>query len=295
MGVRGSGGREALMKRWGLGGILALLIAGAALGQQAGPLDAALGRARVDGKYRMLLRQIAAPSDADRYGELNDWGYWAGTSWAGHDDLPPGHWVYVAPSWYIWRDLASETPLDRSWGPEQATGAPNTPEAGDIPSAWASLARDESDEWLMLEYEAPVEPTAIEVHETFNPGAVVKVTAFRLDGEEVVLWTGRSEPPQAEGRRVNTFKIPEPVRTNRIKLYLASNDVPGWNEIDAVALVDGAGRKQWATSAAASSTFAEPAGPTSLDPLQERLRRLKELLDRLERELQELKTSLHKP
>ncbi|MGH7149305.1 MAG: hypothetical protein ACREIU_01340, partial [Planctomycetota bacterium] len=35
----------------------------------------------------------------------------------------------------------------RPWGPEQATGEPDTPGAGDHVSAWASLAPDGSGEW----------------------------------------------------------------------------------------------------------------------------------------------------
>jgi len=33
-----------------------------------------------------------------------DWGYWTGTQHAGFQNLPSGHWVYVYPKWYIWRN-----------------------------------------------------------------------------------------------------------------------------------------------------------------------------------------------
>ncbi|MCB1513071.1 MAG: hypothetical protein KDJ36_19415, partial [Hyphomicrobiaceae bacterium] len=38
---------------------------------------------------------------------------------------------------------------NRSWGPEQAVGKPNTPQAGDISTAWASRTRDDQEEWLL--------------------------------------------------------------------------------------------------------------------------------------------------
>ena len=51
--------------------------------------------------------------------------------YAGQNDLPKGHWVYVYPYWYIWRDLSNAPKLNRNWGPEQACGEPNTLMAGD--------------------------------------------------------------------------------------------------------------------------------------------------------------------
>src|SRR5207245_2848211 len=108
-----------------------------------------------------------------------------------HADLPRGYWVYVAPYWYIWRDLVSATPkVKRPWGPEQATGQPDTMLARDLHTAWASLTEDGDDEWLLLEYAEPVVPRAVLVHETYKPGALVRVTAFNLNGEEVEVWRG---------------------------------------------------------------------------------------------------------
>jgi hypothetical protein len=44
----------------------------------------------------------------------------------------------------------------RGWGPEQVTGAPDTPSAGDQPTAWASYAPDGGLEWLETSYERAV-------------------------------------------------------------------------------------------------------------------------------------------
>ena len=43
---------------------------------------------------------------------------------------------------------------------------------------------------------------------------------------------------------------------SRIRLHLDSVKVPGWNEIDAVALVEPNGKQHWAADASASSTYA---------------------------------------
>lgn len=64
--------------------------------------DEALRRASAGGRYRELLRKVEVPNDWLAYGAFCDWGFWSGTSYAGLTDLPPGHWVYVHPDWYVW-------------------------------------------------------------------------------------------------------------------------------------------------------------------------------------------------
>jgi beta-lactamase regulating signal transducer with metallopeptidase domain len=248
------------------------------------PPDEALKKARCDGKYVMLLRQIKVASDAERYGSFRDEGFRQRTEYAGHQDLPAGHWVYVAPYWYIWRDRSGRPQPKRPWGPEQVTGPPDTwPQAGDIGTAWASLTEDGQDEWLLLEYAEPIMPNAVLIYETFNPGAVRRVTVFNLNGEEVEVWKGKDPTPigKPNGLSVIPFRIK--FKTNRIKIYIASKEVTGWNEIDAVGLRDVLGRTHWAAAAEASSTYAQVAMP--IDDTDRRL-------DRLEAEIRELKASI---
>jgi len=148
----------------------------------------------------------------------------------------------------------------RAWGPEQATGAPNTPQAGDIQSAWASLETDRPVEWLELEYNREVAPIAILVYETHHPGALERITLFRPDGKEIEVWTGNPQalPTDKIHIRVVPLQVDFPAR--RFRLYLDSSAVPGWNEIDAVGLLDAAGKTEWAAAATASSTYAEKSG-----------------------------------
>ena len=62
-------------------------------------------KATVDGKYRRLLKKIEVRGDFATYGDFQDFGHWDGTSYAGHNDLPTGNWVWVYPNWYIWGDV----------------------------------------------------------------------------------------------------------------------------------------------------------------------------------------------
>jgi F-box/leucine-rich repeat protein 4 len=107
--------------------------------------------------------------------------------------------------------------------------------------------------FVEVDFAAAVRPDAVQVYESFNPGAIARVEARAPDGTWVVLWEGVArqapapavfDPPLASW--------PHPVRT--LRLVLDTDRVAGWNEVDAVALV-GDGRRQWASGARASSTY----------------------------------------
>lgn len=157
--------------------------------------------------------------------------------------------------------------LDRPWGPEQATGEPDTLEPGDLPTAWASRRPDDGEEWLTLRYERPVTPREVRVFQTFNPGALFRISAFDEDGREVLIWEGIDPSPKDAEMSIVTIPVSTTLRTNTIRIYLDSENVPGWNEIDAVELIGSDGSRQWASWATASSTYAaEPWTDDAPDP-----------------------------
>jgi len=149
----------------------------------------------------------------------------------------------------------------RSWGPEQATGSPDAydhPKGADQRSAWASKTKDGQAEWLELTYAKQIKAIGVDVYETFNPGAVNKVTVFPVDGEEEIAWQGDDPTPAdiASGKGISKIRFAQPRNTNRIRIHMDSVNVKGWNEIDAVGLVESEASVHWATSATASSTYA---------------------------------------
>ena len=151
----------------------------------------------------------------------------------------------------------------RGWGPEQATGEPDTPVAGDQTTAWASATPDGADEWLELEYAAPVLVEAVLVHETYNPGALFKIVGYTDSGMDAELWAGEDPTPRGAGKGVSEIALKGTLETKRIRLHLKSKEVPGWNEIDAVGLRDAKGKVHWAVSAKASSTFGAGIAPAA--------------------------------
>jgi hypothetical protein len=144
----------------------------------------------------------------------------------------------------------------RDWGPEQLVGPPDTFSAGDIPTAWAQ--RDSAgagEEWLHVHYDQPVDVAEINVRETYNPGAISKISAVLADGKEVVLWEGVEPASQAPVDM--SFSATAGVQAQSVKVYLDRTRVSGWNEIDAVELVGRDGSRQWASRATTSSAYPE--------------------------------------
>jgi len=147
-------------------------------------------------------------------------------------------------------------PVRRSWGEEQATGPPDTHQAGDISTAWASKLPDGGEEWLKLDYSNHVYLAEVRVRETYNPGAISKVAAVLPNGQEKIIWEGVTEPGEAPIEKV--FPVSGNIYAKGVKVYLDTRRVPGWNEIDAVELVGRDGTRQWASQATASSSYADP-------------------------------------
>jgi hypothetical protein len=257
-------------------------------------------------KYRKLLRTITVENDRATYGEYYDYGYWSGTAWKDHKDLPPGYWVYVAPQWYIFGECAAAQAAPalpaqkRSWGPEQVIGPPDTPSAGDKPTAWASRTADGQDEWLRLHYARAVVPSAVHVYETWNPGALYRITAQKPDGSEVEIWSGNDPVKLGSGMGVAAVPVKADFATDCVTIYLKSTKVPGWNEIDAVGLMDRDEKIQWAVSVEASSSWADLASESVRDTVvvspttNARISQLEAKVRQLNGEVEELRQEVKK-
>ncbi len=96
----------------------------------------------------------------------------------------------------------------------------------------------------------------VRIHASFIPDAVVRVLGGTDEGNLRELWTGTgpAEP-------IHSTDISPPAEISRIKLELDTAKVPGWNGIDAVALIDQGGTPAWAHAATSSSVWSKPANP----------------------------------
>ena len=268
-------------------------------------LEQLLKKATVNGKYQMLIAQFKVEDSPEKKNgvDFKDIGLQPGPVYGSQSNVPKGYWVYAKPYLYVWRETKTiaASRQKRAWGPEQATGEPDTNMAGDIQTAWASQSQDDLDEWLMPEYAEPVVPTAVLIHETYNPGAVVRVTAFKLDGTEVELWKGQDPTGADNDMGVSEIPVKVDFKTNRLKISIASRDVPGWNEIDAIGLRDKDGKMHWATAVDASTTYAppfdaipRPAPPAVVNVYETRIRKLEQEITELKAVVEMLKQKVEK-
>lgn len=193
----------------------------------------------------------------------------------------------------------------RSWGVEQVTGAPDTFQPGDQSTAWASQSTDNQAEWLLCHYADPVDLRAVVIHESFNPGAVTKVSVFDAEDHEVTAWEG-VDPTQRKAQfGISVIPVKVDFKVSKIRIAIDSPAVPGFNEIDAVGLRDLFGNTQWAEKVEASSVFGTQLATAQAVIAQDELQRLRALdaeikeirnelkrLKQLEAEVEELKRLL---
>lgn len=159
----------------------------------------------------------------------------AGAQWALKQDEikhdPKGQWAIAATASSTYNDAKDQD----SWAANQATGAPNVDKYGDDGHAWTTKTEDGGIEWLDLKYPKPVHVEEVRVRESCGSGAVIKVEVFDEQGGAHTVWAGNDPTTELNYLIV---KVPKTAyKTDRVKITLATNVVPGWNEIDAAQLV----------------------------------------------------------
>lgn len=127
-----------------------------------------------------------------------------------------------------------------AYGAVQALGEPNVfPNYGDDSKAWSPRTENGQREHLVLGYNDPIPVAGVAIFETYYPGAVDKVLLRNAaSGDWVEVWTGvaAAEPEEA---RVFLVSFPKTAfLVNAVRIELDSPGVPGWHEIDAVAIMD---------------------------------------------------------
>jgi hypothetical protein len=163
-----------------------------------------------------------------------------------------------------------DSAVKEPWSPEQATGAPDTPEAEDAPTAWTPMEPDAGKEWLLVRFERAVAIAEVRIRESLNPGAVRRVFALGKDpasaedpasledGMSFLLWEG--DDPTTQAPSDFEVKPDHEVVARAILIELDTARRPGWNAVDAIELVGRDGSRQWAIEAEASSTYATVGG-----------------------------------
>lgn len=189
--------------------------------------------------------------------------------------------------WAVGAAASSEYSSD-GWCARQATGEPDTLEAGDRQTAWASRDADGGIETLELEFQYAVVPERLSIHETYNPGAVVRVEVMDKAGASSILWEGKDPTAGAIG----VFEVPLDAGGRalaRVRIVLDSAAAPGWNEIDAVEL---AGRVAGVAEAPGDLALIEREERLALEEKRRELERLLDAARRLEEEIRALESKM---
>jgi hypothetical protein len=125
---------------------------------------------------------------------------------------------------------------DSAWSANQVLGPPNVfPAYGDNDKAWASLGADDRDEYIEVGFASAGSISAVEVVETYNPGAVDEIQLITVGGRRIDVPLATTPPAPAGQSRRRVY----PMRCTRekiaaVRIHLDSVKVAGWNEIDAI-------------------------------------------------------------
>ena len=158
--------------------------------------------------------------------------------------------------------IASSEYDNPDWSAQQATGAPDTLECGDKPTAWASYEKY-TEEWLEVRYEAPVIPTEINIYESHTPTQVVRVEVVDMQGAYHEVYTAQPKMTADCPYKLSIQVQGADYQAAGVKITIDQSQLElPWAEIDAVELV-GYG------DAAVAEQPLQPTQPSELEPLGE--------------------------
>lgn len=187
----------------------------------------------------LVVRRAMLCSDVE-HGRIDATHYLEALAALEKSPLPPA--VAAAPPAMIWasgvRAMSSQYSAN-AWSAARALGAPDVPQpGGDHVNAWASLGADDRPEFLEVTLAQPAYLSAIEIHETFNPGAINDLVLIGASGKRTPVFRTVTETLTGAypASLVDRFELSEctdePIVA--IVVNVDSQRVAGWNEIDAI-------------------------------------------------------------
>jgi hypothetical protein len=161
----------------------------------------------------------------------------------------------ILAGWFAALGLSAEQPVIRwatsvigfssqysspDYGAVQTLGEPNVfPNYGDDTKAWSPRTENGQREYLELGYNDPIPVAGVAIFETYYPGAVDMVLVRNAaTGDWLEVWSGAAAAAPEEAR-VFLVSFPKTAfLVDGLRIELDSPNVPGWHEIDAVAIMD---------------------------------------------------------
>ena len=150
---------------------------------------------------------------------------------------PKGQWPYDVDASSTRANKSDD--FDLGYSNIQMIGKPNVKAYGDDKNAWSPAEQDKGNEWIRASYTKTVNATEVRIRQNFGPGAVTKVELFDDKGQPHLIWEG-TDNNKYEPNKIQYFVINFPktkYKVKSVRVTLATNKVPGYNEIDAIQLV----------------------------------------------------------
>ena len=150
---------------------------------------------------------------------------------------PKGQWPYDVDASSTRANKSDD--FDLGYSNIQMIGKPNVKAYGDDKNAWSPAEQNKGNEWIRASYTKTVNATEVRIRQNFGPGAVTKVELFDEKGQSHLIWEG-TDNNKYEPNKIQYFVINFPktkYKVKSVRVSLATNKVPGWNEIDAIQLI----------------------------------------------------------
>ena len=128
---------------------------------------------------------------------------------------------------------------EKQYSATQVLGKPNVlPQFKDSPCAWSPRKEQNPEsEWISVGFAKPSIVQQIAIAESHNPGAVSRVYLYDTEGREYLVYKAESNKTLVErGRMLHIIIKPTEYRVKSVKIVLNTQDVIGWNHIDAIGI-----------------------------------------------------------
>jgi hypothetical protein len=148
-----------------------------------------------------------------------------------------GQWANDAEASSTYGDPNND--MNFNWLPLKMIGKPDVESYSDDGNAWASKTPDSGIEWVIVRFPKSVNASEIRIRQSYNPGAIIKIELTDDKNKNHIIWEGVDKTKYKKDK-IQYFTVNFPktsFKTRTAKITLATNSVPGWNEIDAVQLV----------------------------------------------------------
>ncbi len=131
-----------------------------------------------------------------------------------------------------------DRPQSKQYKAVQVLGKPNKlPANGQSPCAWSPASMSNSEgEWVKVGFDKPMEIEQVGVAENYNPGAITHIYVYDMADNRKLLYKNINVGPITSKGRVFSIYARTDYKVKAVEVWLNTSKVPGFNQIDAIAI-----------------------------------------------------------